>query len=99
MAEIVWTEPALTDLDAIADYIALDDPSAAGALVSHVFQQVAQLAEHPRSGVIISELDDPVYRQIGEPPCRVMYRVDDVKEPVILLHVMRAERRFDPRRL
>jgi plasmid stabilization system protein ParE len=26
MAETIWTEPALSDLDAIADYIALDKP-------------------------------------------------------------------------
>ena len=29
MAEIVWTEPALADLDTIADYIAIDNPTAA----------------------------------------------------------------------
>jgi plasmid stabilization system protein ParE len=28
MAEIIWTEPALSDLDTIADYIALDKPEA-----------------------------------------------------------------------
>jgi len=37
MAEIVWTEPALSDLDASADYIALDNPIAAAALVQRVF--------------------------------------------------------------
>ena len=34
MAEVIWTEPALHDLDAIADYIALDDPQAARVLFS-----------------------------------------------------------------
>ena len=29
MAEVIWAEPALNDLDAIADYIALDNPEAA----------------------------------------------------------------------
>jgi plasmid stabilization system protein ParE len=29
MAEVIWAEPALHDLDAIADYIALDNPEAA----------------------------------------------------------------------
>lgn len=33
MAELIWTEPALQDLDAIADYIALDKPEAARQLV------------------------------------------------------------------
>ena len=33
MAEVVWTTPALTDLDAIADHIALDNEDAARRLV------------------------------------------------------------------
>jgi plasmid stabilization system protein ParE len=36
MAEMIWTEPALQDLDAIADYIALDNPLAARRLVQRV---------------------------------------------------------------
>jgi plasmid stabilization system protein ParE len=37
MAEVIWTEPALNDLDAIADYIALDNPEAAMALYGGYF--------------------------------------------------------------
>ncbi|TXL11436.1 plasmid stabilization protein, partial [Methylococcaceae bacterium CS2] len=37
MAQVIWTEPALSDLDAIAEYIALDEPSAAISLVKKVF--------------------------------------------------------------
>ncbi|MGH7775362.1 MAG: type II toxin-antitoxin system RelE/ParE family toxin [Candidatus Binatia bacterium] len=33
MASVIWAEPALLDLDAIADYIALDKPDAARKLV------------------------------------------------------------------
>jgi toxin ParE1/3/4 len=36
MAELIWTEPALSDLEAIADYIALDDAQAARRLVQRV---------------------------------------------------------------
>lgn len=43
MAELIWTEPALQDLDAIADYIALDNPLAARRLVQRVFEHVARL--------------------------------------------------------
>lgn len=50
MAKVIWTEPALSDLDAIADYIALDKPSAARELVQRVFAHVEQLAAHPLSG-------------------------------------------------
>jgi toxin ParE1/3/4 len=50
MAEVIWTEPALSDLDAIADYVALENPDAARALVQRVFHHVDQLIDHPRSG-------------------------------------------------
>jgi plasmid stabilization system protein ParE len=94
MAEVVWTEPAVTDLDAIADYIALDNPSAASALVQRVVAHVEQLAEHPQSGSKPQELQGLRYRQIVEPPCRVFYRHDADK--VYILFVMRSERLFDP---
>lgn len=97
MAQIVWTEPALSDLDAIADYIALDKPSAASALVARVFSHVAQLAEFPRSGSRPRELRDTRYRQIVEPPCRIFYRVDG--DRVVILHVMRSEQRLRRSRL
>ena len=38
MAEVIWAEPALNDLDAIADYIALDNPDAARRLVQKIFE-------------------------------------------------------------
>lgn len=93
MAEIVWTEPALSDLEAIADYIALDNPAAAAALVQRIFAHVGQLAEHPLSGSKLPELEGWRYRQIVEPPCRAIYRHE--KGKVHILHVVRGERLLD----
>ena len=90
MAEVIWTEPALSDLDAIADYIALESPDAARALVRCVFHHVDQLIDHPRSGSKPPELRGWRYRQIVEPPCRVFYREESNR--VFILYVMRAER-------
>ena len=90
MAEIVWSDPALSDLDAIADYIALENPVAASELVKRIVEHVGQLAEHPESGSRPQELKRSRYRQIVEPPCRVFYRYDGQK--VFVLHVMRSER-------
>ncbi len=50
MAQIIWTEPALQELDEIADYISLDNPNAAKSLVRNVFKRVVKLSEHPKSG-------------------------------------------------
>ena len=97
MAEVIWTEPALSDLDAIADYIALDKPKAAKALVQRVFSHVEQLQARPESGSLVRELSDSPYRQIVESPCRVFYRIDGPK--VYVLHVMRGEMRLRARML
>jgi toxin ParE1/3/4 len=94
MAQIVWTEPALSDLDAIADYIALDKPEAARQLVQRIFAHVDQLSAHPKSGSVPGELRGSRYRQIVEPPCRVFYRYDGQR--VYILHVIRGERRLRP---
>jgi toxin ParE1/3/4 len=90
MAEVIWTEPALSDLDAIADYIALENPVATAEFVRRVFEHVEQLTAHPESGSKPLELKRSRYRQIVEPPCRVFYRYDGKR--VYILHVMRSER-------
>jgi toxin ParE1/3/4 len=97
MAKVIWTEPALSDLDAIADYIALDNPRAARELVRRVLAHVEQLAVHPKSGSKPPELRGWRYRQIVEPPCRVFYREDAGR--VLILYVMRSERHLRPRML
>lgn len=90
MAEVIWAEPALSDLDTIADYIALDNPDAARRLVQRVFERVGQLQAHPEIGSKPRELKGWRYRQIVEPPCRVFYRYDGRR--VYILYVMRSER-------
>jgi toxin ParE1/3/4 len=97
MAEVIWTEPALSDLDAIADYIALDKPEAARQLIQRVFQHVEQLSDHPKSGSRPPELKGWRYRQIVEPPCRVFYRIDG--DRAYILYVMREERLLQARHL
>lgn len=90
MVEVVWSEPALGDLDAVADYIALEDPVAASELVKRIFRHVERLADHPESGRRPPELGRSRYRQVVEPPCRVFYRYDG--EKLFILYVMRSER-------
>lgn len=97
MAEIVWSGPALSDLDAIGDYIALENPIAAAELIRRLFEHVEQLAEHPESGSRPQEFKRSRYRQIVEPPCRVFYRYDG--KTVFILHVMRSERRLHKSKL
>ena len=93
MAQVIWTEPAVGDLDSIADYIALDNPAAARQLVRRVVGHVEQLGQHPLSGSKLPEFPGWRHRQIVEPPCRVIYRHE--KGRVHILHVVRGERLLD----
>jgi len=92
VARIIWTEPALVDLDQIADYISLDKPTAASQFVQRVFDRIEQLSIHPSSGSVPPELKGTQYRQLVIPPIRVFYRVQN--EVVYIVYVMRGERLF-----
>jgi len=92
MAQIIWSDPALEDLNEIAEYIALDKPSAARNLVREVFNKVKRLEDFPNSGRKPPELDKTRYRELIFPPCRVFYRIEE--EKVFILYVMRSERKL-----
>ena len=90
MAQLVWTEPALSDLNEIAEYIALENPSAARAFVRRVFSAVERLELHPKSGKKPQELEGKRYREVVCSPCRIFYRF--TRGEVLVLYVMRSER-------
>ncbi len=90
MAEIVWTNPALDDLNDIAEYIALSNMLAAKKLVKTIFEKVERLENFPESGKKPLELNNLNYREIIVNPCRIFYKIEH--DGVYILHVMRQER-------
>jgi toxin ParE1/3/4 len=92
MAQIIWTEPALQDLNEIAEYIALDKISAVNKLLQKVFSSTERLEQFPKSGRKPPELTNTRYLEIIVNPCRVFYRIE--KEKIYILYVMRSERKL-----
>jgi len=92
MAQIIWTEPALLDLESIAEYIALDKPSAASQLVKKVFSTVERLEQFPESGRKPPEFKETRYLEVIVNPCRIFYRLESDK--IYILYVMRSERQL-----
>lgn len=92
MAQIIWTEPALLDLNKIAEYIALDKPNAASQLVQKVFSIIERLEEFPESGRTPPEFKKSRYREIIVNPCRIFYRIES--EEIYILYVMRSEKQL-----
>lgn len=90
MAEIIWTNPALEDLNDIAEYIALSNLQSAKKLVAKIFDKIERLEAFPESGKKPIELTNLNYRAVVVNPCRIFYKIDNDK--VYILHVMRQER-------
>jgi toxin ParE1/3/4 len=90
VARLIWSEPALLDLEEIAEYIALDNPPAASRYVRKVFSAVERLKRYPQSGRRPEELPATPYREVIVPPCRVFYRPEE--DAVFILHLMRSDR-------
>lgn len=92
MAEVIWTDPALDQLEEIAEYIALDKPEAASGLVKTIFSAVDQLEQFPESGHVPPELPDSIYRELYVRPCRIFYRNEG--DVVLIVYVMREEQQL-----
>ena len=85
MAGIIWADPAIQELDAIADYIALENVAAAREVVRKVFEAAELLRKFPRMGSLPIELIGFPCRQLIVSPCRVFYRTE--KKTIYIVHV------------
>lgn len=92
MATIIWTEPALNDLNDIAEYIALSHWLAAKQWVRDVLEKVERLEQFPLSGQCVEELPDLNLREVIVKPCRIFYKF--IEDKVYILHVIRQERQI-----
>jgi len=74
MAEIVWTETALKDINSIAEYIALDSTYNAKQFVQKIFLAASKLEKFPNIGKAVRELSGRDYREILFKRYRIIYR-------------------------
>jgi addiction module RelE/StbE family toxin len=85
-----WTEHAVHQLAAIAEYISLDSPVYAEQVVDRLVSRLEQVRAFPQSGRIVPETARDDFRELIEPPYRLIYRVRaDVVEVLSILHSRR----------
>ena len=94
MAQLIWTDPALIDLDRIAEYIAIQNPHAAQSLIQNILDKTELLSKQPHSGKPIPEISETLYREWIIPPCRIFYKTDTKR--LYILHIIRAEKEYNP---
>jgi len=74
--KIVWSPLAVERASEIAEYIALDKPSAADKWINAVFSKVGQLASSPEIGRIVPEIKNDRFRELIYGNYRIIYRIE-----------------------
>jgi toxin ParE1/3/4 len=71
--KLVWSPLAFQRIQEIADYISLDNVSAANNWIDVTFQKVQQLKTTPEIGRIVPELNLPEIRELIHGNYRIIY--------------------------
>jgi toxin ParE1/3/4 len=87
---LVWSQRAVQDLEAIAEYIAQDSPAYAAGIVRTIINQTKTLSRFPRSGRKVPEFDDENIRELLAYSYRVIYRIQE--EEVLIAAVIHGKR-------
>ena len=74
--KIQWSPLAIDRVSEIAEYIALDNPSAANKWVNDIFDSTEKLLDFPSIGRVVPELKDQKIRELLKGNYRIIYRVD-----------------------
>lgn len=75
---VAWTDVASNDMERIATYLAHDSPTRAANIVDHIVRRGESLSFAPMRGRTLPELrgvTDQTWREVQEPPWRIVYRV------------------------
>ena len=86
MAErrLIISETAYADLESIENYIAEDSPIIAQQFIRRIFERIEQLSEFPESGKIVPEFSDKQLRELNLKRYRIVYRILNSSDIVIL---------------
>ena len=98
MMPIVWTDPAIDDLQGIVDYIGRNSAVYAQDLARGVIASVDRLAEFPESGRHVPEAGAPRIREVIHGNYRVVYWTKRGSVEILaVIHGARDMKRMRPR--
>ena len=86
MAEIIWTETALNNIDNIAEYISVESIFYASQFVQKILSFANKLEKYPQIGKPVPELSGYSYHEIVFKKYRVIYRIHSDIVYIISVH-------------
>ena len=97
-ARVTWSQAALDDVDAIADYVSRDSAVHARRVVDELFALADSLTEQPQRGRVVPELEDEMVRERFLYSYRLIYELhSDVVKILAVIHgrrLLEADERF-----
>ncbi|MDZ7691026.1 MAG: type II toxin-antitoxin system RelE/ParE family toxin [Balneolaceae bacterium] len=89
---IVWNPQAIANLKSIENYHK-DMGLGSGRieeLISGIFSAVERLHQHPESGRIVPEINDPDFREVIWKNWRIIYLLDTRQKQIEILNVLHS---------
>ena len=83
MADVVWTEEALSDLEATGDYFERTSPQYAKTITDRLYSCVEPLAEHPKIARRVPEVDHESLRERIVEGYRILYQLRDERIEIV----------------
>lgn len=92
MAELIWSDRAISDMENIYDYIAHDSPVYAQLNAKSIIKAVERLQMFPESGRHLPEFPHLPHREVIVGNYRVVYRHDPNANKVNIISVVHGSR-------
>ncbi|MEE9614333.1 MAG: type II toxin-antitoxin system RelE/ParE family toxin [Thermodesulfobacteriota bacterium] len=93
--KVVWTDEAVADLEALAEYIARDSGFYAAAFVREVRDASRSLNELSERGRVVPELSNPNIRELLVREYRLIYSIEKSRVAILgLIHGKRELKRL-----
>ena len=83
--KIIWSPLAVERTSEIAEYVTIDNPSAAIAWVEKVFEKVDLLKLSPKMGREVPEISRKEIREILFGNYRIIYRIEKTKISILTI--------------
>ncbi|GDX11799.1 hypothetical protein LBMAG57_35710 [Verrucomicrobiota bacterium] len=90
--QVILSPRSLHDLEEIVRYIAADSPQAAERFGQRLIAEAEAVGMHPFAGSVVREFGDPLVRERIHRSYRIVYRVDEQRQMVVVSRFWHAAR-------
>ena len=83
--KIIWSPLAIDRASEIAQYISLDNPTAANKWIDNIFEKVKILKSSPKIGRTVPEINRKEIREIIFGNYRIIYRIEKLNISILTI--------------